>query len=266
MAQSNVCVAQKSRQMELPHSRGRGSSPATLMPGKLNLSNNQDRIHLDRNDMRHEIQPRVFATVAGLTVALALGGCAEADFWTTDPVSWLRTSQAQPAPTMTSQAQPVPTTTSRAQSAPTQARAEVAPAATYPRTNSLLTPFPNFSLVSATSVSDVWVRSNGSINSVNSARSNASLDPVYSNEAVDSARSNGLIDWMRSNSLADLARSKGLLDWARANGPVDSAQSNGLVNSARSNVSTSSVGSTGSVNEPSYMKVQDMGIRDENGG
>ena len=56
-----------------------------------------------------KISTRVFATAAGFTVALALGGCADSDFWTTDPAAWLTTSQAQPEPTTVSDGQPAPT-------------------------------------------------------------------------------------------------------------------------------------------------------------
>src|SRR5215471_9233391 len=46
-----------------------------------------------------KVSTRVFARAAGFTVALTLGGCADSDFWTTDPAAWLTASKAQPEPT-----------------------------------------------------------------------------------------------------------------------------------------------------------------------
>lgn len=84
-------------------------------------------------------------------------------FWTTDPLTWLMGSQAEPGPTATSQAEP----------APTQARAKK---------------------VSAVINSNASVNSVRSKTSVNSARSNGSANSASSNASVSTVGSTRLVD------------------------------------------------------------------------
>jgi hypothetical protein len=60
----------------------------------------------------------------------------------------------------------------------------------------------------------------------------------------------------KSNTSGDSVRSKASVNAARPNGPVNAASANASVGTA---------GSTRLVDEPTYMKVQDIGIRDHGG-
>jgi hypothetical protein len=68
---------------------------------------------------------KILAAAAGLSVTFALGGCADSNFWTTDPLSWWTSSQDQPAPPTTTQAQAA-VATPQPRPAPNQARTAAA--------------------------------------------------------------------------------------------------------------------------------------------
>jgi hypothetical protein len=93
-------------------------------------------------------------TQVGASAVQEPAGPNTVSFWTTDPLTWLMGSQAEPGPTATSQAEP----------APTQARAK------------------KVSAVTNSNASVNSVRSNGS---ANSASSNASVSTVGSTRLVD---------------------------------------------------------------------------------
>jgi len=102
-------------------------------------------------------------TQAGASAVQETASPNTASFWTTDPLTWLMGSQAEPGPTATSQAEP----------APTQARAKK---------------------VSAVTNSNASVNSVRSKASVNSARSNGSANSASSNASVSTVGSTKLVD------------------------------------------------------------------------
>jgi hypothetical protein len=173
------------------------------------------------------ISSGVFATAAGLTVALALGGCAETDFWTTDPVAWLTTSQAQPGPTTTSDAQP----------APNPARASAVQETARPNTASFWTTDPL-----------TWLMG-----------SQAEPEPTTTSQAEPAPAQ------ARAKKVSAATNSNASVNSVRSKASVNSARSNGSVNSASSNASVSTVGSTRLVDEPNYLKIQDIGIKESDG-
>jgi hypothetical protein len=174
-----------------------------------------------------KISTRVFAMAAGLTVALALGGCAETDYWTTDAVAWLTPSKAQPGPSSTSDAQP----------APTQARASAVQESARPNTASFWTTDPLS-----------WLMG-----------SQAEPAPTTTSPAEPAPTQ------ARAKKVAAATNSSASVNSVRSKASVNSARSNGPVNSASSNASVSTVGSTRLVDEPIYMKVQDIGIKESDG-
>lgn len=52
---------------------------------------------------------RIIGAAAGLAVGLVLSGCADTDFGSMNPLSWLTSSEAEAAPPATAQAQAAPT-------------------------------------------------------------------------------------------------------------------------------------------------------------
>ena len=172
---------------------------------------------------------RVFATATGLSLALALGGCAETDFWTANPVGWLTTSQADPGPT----------TTSQPQSAPTQAGASAVQQPASPNPASFWTTDPL-----------TWLMGNSQpepalSQAVSQAEPAATQGPSRANTAPT---------WTTSRAKPPPTLATSRPEPAPTRARASAADSNGSVNTARS------AGSV--IDEPTYMKVQDIAIND----
>jgi hypothetical protein len=172
---------------------------------------------------------RVFATATGLSLALALGGCAETDFWTANPVGWLTTSQADPGPT----------TTSQPQSAPTQAGASAVQQPASPNPASFWTTDPLTWLMGTSQAEPALTQT-------------ASQAEPAATKGTSRAKAAPTQTTSRGKPAPTLATSR--REPAPTQARASTVGSNGSVNTARS------AGSA--IDEPTYMKVQDIAIND----